>query len=211
MVANRVHRLRAGARCRQATVALVSALLGTACAVLPSPVQSDQTQASHFDLRYGVTDLRQAEHEPVEELSMVGIYFQHDWLEFGVFEGSDESDVTVDMGGVPTELGVRTELSEVSIGYRKTFRENSDVQPFIGVGAAHIRAELSRVVGSTWVQGDEKSLGAYGLVGVRMLSSRDISFDIGLRGLFGTKEIEFSGYQSDLDYVQAYISVGTSF
>lgn len=140
-----------------------------------------------------------------------GQYLQEEAFELKEDEGREAlgGEVVLDVldGGLSLEGGVLVTSADISdlesneyyLGLRGTFRQQTDVRPYVGVGMSLIDTEGGDLVES------QTDLGLYARTGVGYhMGAFVVGFD--LRTLFGAPD---QGY--DFDYNLASVFVGVSF
>ena len=194
-------------------LASVSLLLA-ACASTPYQVQgppAGEYRSSKLDLYLGGRALHESDWHPVEDQGAVGMEFVHEGHDapvgfevalFGSQKTKEDAFGAIDATGTTGEL---------SAGVRKTFlKDDSRFHPYIGGGAALIRAKLEGAVSGASAHDDDTSGALYMHGGVELDLAPSFFIGLDLRFLGGS-DMKLFGRDATADYGQLAFLLGVRF
>lgn len=197
---------------------ILTLFLLSSCATSPHPrpsasFQDDAERRRTANIYLGQRSLDEDDYSPVEDQLSLGFEYTSvdpdstfGW-EFGFFLSGDSE--TVSISGTPVELTGST--VELSGGVVKVFGElDSSVQPYIGGGLAWIAGEVEASALGSSSSVDDSTIAPYVHGGVTFTVNDQVTLGLDLRQMFAA-DVEYDGFESDLDYTMLSVVLGYSF
>jgi opacity protein-like surface antigen len=183
--------------------ALLLAERSTVPTSAPPPVAS--VDDNHITLLMGGRKLEDssAERGDVDKQPLLGLEMDHydedgNGIEYGVTRSQNHDHIE--------NFKVGADLTELYVGYRRTFRENDEVQPFVSIGGAAVHGDIDFGTGE---DDDGWTPCAYVRLGLMWTVGDGTRLGLDYRHQWGT--FHFSGENFDAGYDQVAFSLGFGF
>lgn len=176
------------------------------CVLLPFSVRAEEPPpeprwSGNVNLFFGAKFLDDDEWDPVDKQLQAGLLFdiRHRVLPFNIaldlLYSRKEKDVDVAVMGIgSTGVEVEGETMEADLGLRKIWEPNADVRPFLGGGAAFVRAEIEASGLGRSVSDSDSAIGVWLDAGVYVtLYGR---WNLGIEGRWSWAKADFMGVEN---------------